>query len=396
MDAMIFAAATSTTPDARQATDELVHIVRARLGARPVDFVCVFLSVHFGGVADVILAGLRAEMTPRALLGCSCEGVIGQMEEIEDVPAISLVAAHWLGAAFRPFALGNDDWGHELGEDRGFAAVVGAPADTKLFLMLADPLSTPMDDVLYRFNEVYPGVPIIGGMASAASTHRSNVLLLDDRIVEHGAVGLALSGPFQVDTIVSQGCRPIGSPFTVTAASRNIILELDHMEPLSRVQALISELSEDDRNLLRNGLLVGRAIGDTPALGRGDFLIRGVVGIDRRNGALAVGDYVHTGEVVQFHVRDQWTAEEDLELLLSPQVFDAPPRSALLFSCNGRGTRLYDHPNGDITTIQRILGNAPLAGFFCAGELGPIGGRNFLHGHTASMVLFRPEPQYDE
>ncbi|MDX1524307.1 MAG: FIST C-terminal domain-containing protein, partial [Anaerolineae bacterium] len=151
------------------------------------------------------------------------------------------------------------------------------------------------------------------------------------------------------------------------------------------------ELSEADQGLLQNGLFIGRAINDNQAeLGRGDFLIRGISGIDRENGALIVSDYLQSGETVQFHLRDANTAEEDLEMMLTPQLLYDPPAGAMLFSCNGRGTRLYPHPDGDISTIRKVVGDVDLAGFFCAGEIGPIGGRNFLHGHTASLALFRP------
>jgi len=161
--------------------------------------------------------------------------------------------------------------------------------------------------------------------------------------------------------------------------------------PLPHIQSLIEQLDATDRALLNNGLFVGRAIDPTKVeLGRGDFLVRGLMGVDHESGAIAIGDYVRAGETIQFHLRDASTATEDLEMMLTPQMFFDPPSGALLFSCNGRGTRLYPHPNGDIQTIQGVLGGVDLAGFFCAGEIGPIGGKNFLHGHTASIALFRP------
>jgi small ligand-binding sensory domain FIST len=150
-------------------------------------------------------------------------------------------------------------------------------------------------------------------------------------------------------------------------------------------------LSAQDQDVLQNGFYFGRLINpDQKSWGRVDFLIRGVMGIDREIGSLIVGDYMQAGELIQFHLRDALTAEEDLEMMLTPQMLYDAPAGGLLFSCNGRGTRLYDHPDGDISIIQQIVGNVNLAGFFCAGEIGPIGGQNFLHGHTASIALFRP------
>ncbi len=170
-----------------------------------------------------------------------------------------------------------------------------------------------------------------------------------------------------------------------------MIFSLDGQPPLTWIEELIPELPEEDRNLLQQGLFVGRAIDPHQEnLGRGDFLIRSVTGVDHRTGVIAVGDIVHLGERIQFHLRDALTAEEDLEMMLIPELFREAPNGALLFSCNGRGIRLYDHPNGDIVIIQQNVGQVPLAGLFCAGEIGPVGGKNFLHSHTASLVLFRP------
>ncbi len=235
-------------------------------------------------------------------------------------------------------------------------------------------------------------------MASGANFAGASMLLLNDSVQHFGVIGLALSGDIDVDVIVSQGCRPIGQPYKITRASENMIFGLNGGAPVKLIQAMLTELSRQDQALLRNGLYIGQAIrtpsGDVQddVLGRGDFLIRGVLDSDATTGAIVVGDRLADGTMVQFHLRDADTAQEDLSLLLAPQALYGPPAGALLFSCNGRGTRLYDHANGDISIIQHALGQpAPiqLAGFFCAGELGPIGGRNFLHGHTASLVLFR-------
>jgi small ligand-binding sensory domain FIST len=195
-----------------------------------------------------------------------------------------------------------------------------------------------------------------------------------------------------VDVIVSQGCRPVGPALKVTSARDNVIRSMDDKTPLDHLQDLVAELSEEERGLLRSGIFVGRAIdSEKDVLGRGDFLIRGVMGLDQDNGAITVGDVIDEGEVVQFHLRDAATAKEDLEMMLTPQALFGQPSGAFLFSCNGRGTRLFDHANGDISSIQNFFPGINLAGFFCAGEIGPIGGRNFLHGHTASLALIRPQ-----
>lgn len=391
---MRFASATTTEPDLEVATETLAQQIREQMDGRPADLVLTFLSSHFKPVAAFVAENLCRTVSPGLLLGCVSEGVIGREQEIEDQPAITLVAAHLPGVELAPFTLRPKNWGEISHNPASFRQTIGAPAKTKLFMMLADPISTPMDEVLDAFNAWYPEVPIIGGMASAFQRPGGSILLENGRVLTSGAIGVAFAGAFEVDLIVSQGCRPIGRPLTVTAAEENVIFGLEGEPPLDYLQDLMGQLSTGDRALLQNGLYIGRAIDPRrQELGRGDFLIRGVMGVDQDSGAIAVGDYIVDGERVQFHLRDATTASEDLEMMLAPQALFDAPQGAFLFSCNGRGTHLYNHPNGDIGTIQRILGGVHLAGFFCAGEIGPIGGRNFLHGHTASLALFRPAPE---
>jgi small ligand-binding sensory domain FIST len=392
---MQFASATTTELDIDGAAAALIDQIRAQVDAPEFDFAMAFFSADLASVAPSGADRLCTALDPRVLIGCTCEGVIGKDQEIEHQSAITLVAARLPGVRLVPFSLDADDW-DALEDAARFRALVAAPDDTRLIVMVADPFTTPVDALLDAFNAQYAGIPMIGGMASGAQQPGGNALLLNDRAFASGAVGVAFAGDFEIDIIVSQGCRPFGRTLTVTEADENVILALDGEPPLKHIQDLVAQLSEEDQALLKNGLFVGRAIETSGALGRGDFLIRSLLGVDRQSGAIGVGDSIRAGETIQFHLRDQRTAEEDLELLLTPQALDAPPSGALLFSCNGRGTRLYDHPNGDISTIQNILGGVDLAGFFAAGEIGPVGSKNFLHGHTASMALFRPRSQYDE
>ncbi|MCL4393506.1 MAG: FIST C-terminal domain-containing protein [Chloroflexi bacterium] len=387
---MQFASAATTERELDRAVRALADEIRGQIDSPAFDFVMAFFSEDYSAVAPSAADRIHTALNPRVLVGCTCEGVIAKNQEIEKRMAITLVAAQLPDVELVPFSLDADDW-EALQDPHRLQGLVHAASGTRLFVMVADPFSTPMDQVLDAFNTHYEGVPIIGGMASGAGVPGSNVLLLNDRAFATGSVGVAFAGKFVTDIVVSQGCRPFGRTFSVTEANDNIILSLDGEPPLRHIQNLAAQLSDEDQALLRNGLFVGRAIDTGRAvMGRGDFLVRSVIGVDRESGAIGVGDYIHAGETIQFHLRDQRTAQEDLELLLTPQALDAPPSGALLFSCNGRGTRLYDHPNGDISTIQGILGGINLAGFFAAGEIGPIGGKNFLHGHTASMALFRP------
>jgi small ligand-binding sensory domain FIST len=228
-------------------------------------------------------------------------------------------------------------------------------------------------------------------MASASGVPLGNRLLLDDDVYDAGAVAIEIDGPVQLRTVVSQGCRPIGRPFIVTRAERNVIAELGRRNALEVLKELFAELPPEDQELVQRGLHIGRVINEyQESFHRGDFLVRNVMGADEAGG-IALTDVIKVGQTVQFHVRDSGTADEDLRTLLETELREHPDeavRGALLFTCNGRGTRLFDTPNHDVGVIHQVLGPVPVAGFFAMGELGPVGGQNFVHGFTASVVLF--------
>jgi small ligand-binding sensory domain FIST len=260
-------------------------------------------------------------------------------------------------------------------------------------MLLADPFSTPMVQTLPAIAAAFPGVPLFGGMASGSRAPGGNRLLLDGKISRDGAIGVAFGGGLRIDCTVSQGCRPIGKPMVITKSKRHVVQELAGRRALDVLQEMAGGLSEEDRALVETkGLLVGRVINEyKPRFGRGDFLIRSLVDADQDAGYIVIGDpQTRVGQTIQFHVRDRRTAEEDFQLLLEAQKLHAGPAGALLFSCNGRGSRLFERPDADASMIHDALGDLPLAGFFAAGEIGPIGNENFVHGHTASLAVFRP------
>ncbi len=386
-----FASGTTVRGELNEALADLVSQIHHQL-TETVDLALVFLSPHFGRRVTAVRDYLCANLAPRVLIGVTCEAVIGREREIESEHAMTLLAAHLPNVELCPFAIGQLEWKNTLSSADDFQAQVGAPPDAKLVILFADPFSTPMEQVLEAFNDFYPGLPVIGGLASGAVRPGVNALILDDRVMGRATVGVTLSGDLDIDLIVSQGCRPIGHSYRVTEAERNVLVALDDEPALEQLQNMAEEISEADHTLLEaNGIFVGRAIDSAKGeLGRGDFVIRGIMGVDPKSGAMAIGDNIREGELIQFHVRDQQTASEDLEMMLMPQLFSEQPAGALLLSCNGRGTKLYDHPNGDISVVQRVLGNVPIAGFFCAGEIGPVGCKNLLHAHTACLAVFRP------
>lgn len=391
-DRMRFASATTTERVLTTSMPNLIGEIRRQIPEGGFDFGLLFMSSHFGKEAEECARAIGDELSPRVLIGCTGEGVIGSQEEIERTPAITLAVAQFPNVELTPVVFPASELQQAHDEGTSPLENVEIPDSVKLLVMVADPFSTPMDQLLDSYNETFPGVPIIGGLASGGRAPHENALIMNDLVLRDGAVAVAFSGDVAVDVIVSQGCRPVGPVLEVTEASNNVIQRLEGKPPLDHIQALVEDLSSEDRELLRKGLFVGRAIDSSKeVLGRGDFLIRGVTGLDHKNGAIAVGDFIEEGEIIQFHLRDAATAREDLEMMLTPQSLFGQPSGAFLFSCNGRGTRLYDHANGDISSIREFFPRLNVAGFFCAGEIGPIGGKNFLHGHTASLALIRPQ-----
>ena len=369
-----FAAALSEHPVTAMAVGEVVGQVLESLGGTP-DLALLFVTPPHAGAIEDAAAAVRSTLHPRTLLGCTAESVVGGAREVEAEPAVVL----WAGQVGEVAPLHLD-----VAQTPDGMAVVGWPERTpdgaRGVLLLGDPFTFPADAFIEHVD-----LPVVGGMASGARGPGGNRLVLDGRVHTTGAVGAVLGPGVRLGTVVSQGCRPLGRAFVVTRAERNMIYELAGRPALDRVQELYQEADEDDRRLLQQGIHVGRVIDEhKPDFQRGDFLVRNVLGADKESGAIAVGDVVDVGSTVQFHVRDAATADEDLRSLLAGECAEA----ALLFTCNGRGTRLFGTPDHDAEVVSDALGGVPLSGFFAAGELGPVGGRNFLHGFTASLALF--------
>ena len=376
-----FASALSQHPVATQAVGEVSGQLIEQLGGQGCDLAVCFASTHHVGAFEDMAPALRSLVEPRVLVGGTAVAVVGGAHEVEEEPAFAAFAARLDETALRPVML-------RLEETPDGAALTGWPSFDRSpgkLLLFADPFTFPADAFLSRVNQDLPDLRIIGGMASSAGSPGGNRLVLDDGIVDHGAVGVFLDGGIEVRTLVSQGCRPIGRPYVVTKAEQNLIGELGGKPAIERLQELAAAASEEERELLRRGLHVGLVVDEHKAeFARGDFLVRNLLGADESSGALAIGERVSIGQTVQFHVRDADAADEDLRELLAGADADA----ALLFTCNGRGRHLFSVADHDAGMVEKLLGPIPLAGAFCAGEIGPVGGRNFLHGFTASLALF--------
>jgi small ligand-binding sensory domain FIST len=378
---MRIGAALSTDPDPAKATAEAVGEARSRLGGAGVSLALVVASRHHAPSAEVVSESVRVKARPERVIGCVAETVVGDDREVEGGPAVAV----WLASLPKPVETFHMEF-VSTSEGGVFAGYRFEEAGPGPYLLIGDPFSFPTDLLLGHVNQSLPGTVVMGGMASGGMGPGDTRLFLDDRVVDTGAVGARLPG-IRIRALVSQGCRPIGNAYTVTRAEGNVIHELGGRPPLQRLQELVETIPREDRELLGRGLHVGRVIDEYKAKPeRGDFLIRGVMGVDPQSGALAVGDRIEVGETIQFHVRDAATADEDLRTLLEKEV--DPADGALLFTCNGRGSRLFSVPDHDASLVSEKLGGLPLAGCNCAGEIGPVGGKNFLHGFTASIALF--------
>ncbi|GAA0407733.1 hypothetical protein Acor_69420 [Acrocarpospora corrugata] len=352
----------------------------------PADLVCFFICGD--DAEDVAKAGRRAmELAGEAaVIGCSATGVIGDAQGVELTPSVSAWAASLGDARVKTFAL------ESLRADDRFV-VIGLPErelDDRVAIMLADPYTFPTDAFVEHSSEVLGNLPIIGGLANGLQGRGSVRLFADGEVYTEGAIGVMLSGPVQVSTVVSQGCRPIGPTMVVTRAEENVLLELAGQPALARLEDIVSALDEEDRELVASGLQIGIAMNEyAERHERGDFLIRGVLGIDPEREAVAIGDVVPVGRTVRFQVRDAETADEDLYELLDAHLAEGGRvDGALLFSCNGRGSAMFGTPDHDALALRDTLGPIGVAGFFAAGEVGPVAGHNHVHGFTASVLVF--------
>ena len=383
----------SENPDASKALDECIGKMRESESAPP-DLAFLFPSAHHARSFDALPPQLIKAAGVKQLIGCSGGGIIGGGREVEHKPALSLVAAWLPDVNVFPFHLQQQDLPSPDAPPGAWRDKVGAKEPTADFLILSDPFSLDAEALINGLDYAYPKSVKIGGLASGAGGPGGNVLYLNGRILREGTVGLALTGNVKIDPIVAQGCRPIGPTFKVTHCERNLLLELDGVNTLKALEALMEKLSPKDQQLARTSLFLG--ILNDPLKSNAtkrDYLIRNLIGLDPQRGILAIGALLRPGQTVQFHLRDRETAAHDLTEHLDLYLKDmgsVRPQGALLFSCLGRGEHLYQKPNHDCSLFNSKMGPTAIGGFFCNGEIGPVDGTTYLHGFTSSFGIFRP------
>ncbi|MEM0983726.1 MAG: FIST N-terminal domain-containing protein [Planctomycetota bacterium] len=424
LDALGFGWGLGRAADPDEAAEMAAQQVRDTLGPGPEpDIMLAFVSRPLASSTPSITSRLTRLVEPRHTLAVSAEAVVAGAEEVEGLPGVAVLAGRLPGARCTAYThdtltLSPDE--DEAADERTIASM-GLDETARAVLIFPDPFSVPVSGLVTAASRVtrkaaqrHGGkvVPVIGGVPSAATRPGQNVLVVDQHATRHGFIGLTIGGDFRFDTIVSQGCRPIGPKMVITKSKGNLLMQLGGKPALKVVQDLVNELPKEDRQLIGQGLFLGSAVDEYKEhLGRGDFLIRQIVGADEQSGSVAIGDTIRPGRTVQLQIRDATTATEDLELLLDGQQLHGAPAGGLLINCNGRGSRLFESHSHDARAIQRAFSKSsdgaqaakpgeniepgvpaavPLAGMFAAGEIGPVSGESHLHGHTACLGLFRP------
>ena len=391
---MIWASHAVRGANAAEMIRHLADEIRPAFGNHAIDLAVFFVSPHFRDTFDQLPAMLQEHLPVRVQIGCSAGGVVGGGIELENEAAMSLTAAHLPHVKIHPIASDTENVPDADAPPDVWKNWLGIPGLANAhFIILADPFTARLDPVLTGLDYIFPDGVKIGGLASGARSEGGNVLYLNSRTYRRGLVAVALTGNIAIDTIVAQGCRPIGEPIAITACQHNILQGVNGVTPLHYLGSLIERLSEYDRALMKTSLFLGLAVDPFVALpGRGDYLIRNLVGIDYQTGVLAVNALLREGQIVQFHLRDRATSAEDLDALLRAQAARTrtPAHGALLFQCIGRGRYLYGESGHDSRQFATRLGPVPIGGFFCNGEIGQVGGATHLHGYTSSFGIFRP------
>ena len=379
----------STARDAQEAAVVATEHARGELaGEAPSLAVLLGSRSHTGKAADILKA-VQETVGPPALIGCIAQAVVAGSHEIEDEAAVAVWLASGLAAETFQLDFIRTDSGGLLA---GYRFERSAH---DLYLLMPDPYTFPSNLLVEHLNTDLPGTTVVGGVVSGGLGPGNTRLFRDRDVLTSGAVGVRVPGVHSVP-IVSQGCRPIGHPYVITGADGALVTELGGRPPLQRLRETVAGLQPEEQELVSHGLQIGIVVDEHLAVpGQGDFMIRGLLGADPSTGAIEIGEAVEVGGTVQFQIRDAAGADKDLRLAVerAGAQLAGRPAGALLFTCNARGRRMFGVADHDASTIEELLGGIPLAGFFAAGEIGPIAGRNALHGFTASMALFIDDTQ---
>jgi len=381
----------------KEVVADLARELTSRLDGKKTDFLLAFISPDYKKHFEAVIAELNDLLRPSAFIGCTAGGLIGDGQELEQQSAITLTGAHLPGVKVSAFHITNDFMPDLDDPPQSWEKLLEVSAEAKpSFVLLADPFSFSIENFVQGLDYAFPKCVKVGGLASGGHKAGENRMVVDDRVYRAGLVGVYFSGNIAVDAVVAQGCRLIGKTYHVTKCDANLLYELDGKPAFMILRDVIGKLSQRDQKLAREAIFLGVAMDEFKENpGEGDFLIRNIYGIEPMSGALLVGEQLRPERTVQFHLRDAASSADDLRAMLKRYTEDhtksRTAAGALLFSCLGRGQNLYGRANHDSDLFGQYLGEIPLGGFFCNGEIGPVGTSTFLHGYTSSFGIFREE-----
>ncbi len=366
--------------------------LRARLPAKEVSLGLVFLSPKFFPHAAQVLEILRLHARIPLLAGCSGGGLVANAEEIEGAGGLVLALYSLPGATLKGVRITEEQVAAAGGENFWPAETGVAKDKVNGWLAFIDPFHLDAEKWLRSWNENYSAMPAYGGLASGNYPEPLTQLYLDGEVFEDGGVAVAVGGDVALAGVISQGCTPIGEAWTLTRVRQNLIQHIGNRPAYAVLSETVQQLPAEEQRKAAGNLHIGLVVNEyMEDFHRGDFLVRNLLGGDPNSGVLAVGALPRTGQTIQFQRRDAAAASEDLNGLLAQAKKNLAGREiygGCLFCCNGRGKNLFGRSSHDAGLVQAHFGPAGIAGFFCNGEIGPVGGKNFLHSFTASLALF--------
>ncbi len=396
---MKWSSGVSESPSLETAFEECYAKIKSELDGDP-NLVMAFAGVDYANSYSTIPRLVSKKFPTATFIGCSGNGIIGDGREIENRPGFSLTAASLPAVKITPFHVTDEDLPDGDDPPHKWEEILGVKSsDRPEFIILADPFSMRSQNLVKGLDYAFPGSTIIGGIASGGRQPEEKPLFFEKKDTLNGVVGVALSGNIQIDTIVAQGCKPIGELMRITRCRRNILEEINGQRPFDALGDIYMNLPEEDQKLFQHSLFLGVVMdpfNEDPAMG--DFLIRNVLGADQEKGVVAIGELLQEGQIVQFHLRDSRTSADNLNDMLNSypnEISEDDGAGALLFSCLGRGSYLYEKPDHDTDLFREKIGNIPLTGFFCNGEIGPVGGTTHIHGYTSAFGVIKSRPNCD-
>lgn len=391
---MFWCSSVSNSPSFDRALEDITRDISVKLGNKKADLAIVFISSHHSSDYEEVTNKIKNAIKCDKVIGCSASGVIGEGQEFEYLPGISIIVASLPNVQITPFHFYQDELpSPDEGPKSWEKIVCKVGEDPETIMLFPDPFSIRTEYILDGLDFAFPRSKTIGALASGGNKPGQNALFVNEKTYYKGSCGLLISGNFELDVLVAQSCRPIGEPMIVTQSSNNVIHELDGELPIVAIKKLYDEASDEDKEYMNNALQIGMLM-DRLSNNRDkiQYMIRNISSIDKDTGSITIGESITDGQIIQFHLRDSGVAQEELKKMLSEyhQEKNKTIKSTLMFSSVGRGKYLLGKSHHDINLYKNVIdNNSPVTGFFSNGEISPIGDRTFLHGYTSSFAIFK-------